>query len=99
MKMPNEKDIERLREEYPPGTRIALVAMDDTYSKLMPGDRGEVTHIDDTGTVFVNWDCGSGLGLVFLEDRYRKLTSEELAEEQEEQQDEEMSDGGMNMGM
>ena len=30
---------------------------------MRQGDEGEVTFIDDTGTVFVKWDDGSGLGL------------------------------------
>ena len=29
--------------------------------------------VDDTGTVFVRWDNGSGLGIVYGVDRIRKL--------------------------
>jgi len=65
--------LKALREFYPPGTRVQLVRMDDPYTKLKPGDRGTVSFIDDTGTVFVDWDSGSGLGVVFGEDEIRKL--------------------------
>jgi hypothetical protein len=64
--------LERLKERYPSGTRIELVSMDDRYTKLRPGDLGTVTDIDDTGTIFVSWDRGSSLGLVYGIDQYRK---------------------------
>jgi hypothetical protein len=47
--------------------------MDDPHSKLKPGDQGTVNFVDDTATVFVNWDCGSGLGIVYGADRIRRL--------------------------
>ena len=68
---PDEKVIERLRKTYPKGTRVKLVSMNDPYSKLKPGDCGTVSAVDDIGTVFVNWDCGSGLGVAYGEDHIR----------------------------
>ncbi|WKB37227.1 DUF4314 domain-containing protein [Terrilactibacillus sp. S3-3] len=65
--------VERLRKQYPSGTRVELVCMNDPYSKLKPGDRGTVDFIDDTGTIFCFWDCGSTLGVVYGEDAVRKL--------------------------
>lgn len=65
--------LKQLREYYKPGTRVALVRMDDPYSKLRPGDQGTVSCVDDTGTVFVNWDCGSSLGAVYGVDEIRKI--------------------------
>jgi len=77
----SKETVERLRKEYPEGTRVMLLGMDDPYSKLVPGDRGNVMAIDDAGTVHVRWDSGSGLGLVYGEDSFRKLTPKELEEE------------------
>ena len=65
--------LKQLREYYKPGTRVALVRMDDPYSKLRPGDKGTVSCVDDTGTVFVNWDCGSSLGVVYGVDEIGKI--------------------------
>lgn len=79
---PSEAVVKSLRESYPEGTRIALVSMDDPYSKLNPGDRGTVLHVDDAGTIHVRWDCGSGLGIAYGEDSCRKLTEAELTAEQ-----------------
>ncbi len=70
---PSRETAERIRKLYPTGCRVELVRMDDPYSKLTPGERGVVTAVDDTGTIFVNWDCGSGLGIVYGVDRIRKL--------------------------
>lgn len=47
------------------GRRIRLVNCGDTLSILQPGCLGTVTSIDDVGTVHVNWDNGSTLGLVW----------------------------------
>ena len=66
--------IERIRSRYPIGCRVELVKMGpDPYSKLKPGDQGSVRYVDDIGTVFVNWDCGSGLGMVYGEDHIRRV--------------------------
>lgn len=65
--------LKQLRKYYKEGTRVALVRMDDPYSKLRPGDKGTVSCVDDTGTVFVNWDCGSSLGAVYGVDEIRKI--------------------------
>jgi len=65
--------LEQLQKIFSIGSRIELIAMDDPYTKLIPGDQGTVTHIDDIGTVFVAWDKGSSLGLVYGEDRYKKV--------------------------
>jgi hypothetical protein len=65
--------VERLRKQYPSGTRVELVRMNDPYSKLKPGDKGTVDFVDDTGTIFCSWDSGSTLGVVYGEDAVRKL--------------------------
>lgn len=69
--LPLHGTIEYLRKRYPKGTRVELISMDDPYGKLKPGDRGSVDYVDDIGTIFVNWDCGSHLGVVYGEDRIR----------------------------
>lgn len=70
---PSRETVEHIRREYPKGTRVALVRMSDPYSKLKPGDEGTVDLVDDVGTIFCHWDCGSSLGVVYGEDAVRKL--------------------------
>ncbi|MEC9473431.1 MAG: DUF4314 domain-containing protein [Actinomycetota bacterium] len=52
------------------GDRIRLVQTSDPYTKLVHGDLGTVRRIDDMGTVHVNWDSGSSLGLIPGEDSW-----------------------------
>lgn len=72
-RFPDQETVERIRKMYPIGTRVELIRMDDPYSRLKPGDKGTVRSVDDTATVFVDWDCGSGLGVVYGEDQIRRL--------------------------
>lgn len=73
MKVIHPEMLKRLKKQYPPGTRVILLKMDDPYAKLKPGDKGTVTEVDDIGTIHVNWDSGSCLGVAFGEDLCRKM--------------------------
>jgi hypothetical protein len=53
------------------GKRIELIYTSDPYTNLKPGDRGTADFVDDMGTIHVNWDNGSTLGLVTGEDKFR----------------------------
>ena len=70
---PSKETVDRLRKTYPKGTRVELISMNDPYAKLKSGDKGTVTTVDDIGTAFVRWDCGSGLGVAYREDHIRKI--------------------------
>lgn len=72
--IPSRETVEHIRDRYPVGCRVELVRMDDPYTKLKPGDRASVTMVDSIGTIFVNWDCGSSLGIVYGEDSCRIIT-------------------------
>lgn len=70
------------KEEYPPGTRIMLLRMGDDPRPVGDNTRGTVIAVDDIGTLHCSFDNGRALGVVPGEDSFRKLTSDELAEEQ-----------------
>ena len=70
---PSKAAVEARRARYTPGSRVELISMEDPYGNLKPGEQGTVEFVDSTGTVFVNWDCGSGLGVVYGVDEIRKL--------------------------
>lgn len=72
-KFPSKETVKQLRKQYPTGTRVELLRMNDPYSRLKPGDTGTVTGVDDIGTIHVNWDCGSSLGIAYGEDECRKI--------------------------
>ena len=72
MNFPDKQTVERVREEYPAGTRVILEQMDDPQAPPI-GTMGTVTGVDDTASLLVNWDNGSGLNVVYGEDRVRKM--------------------------
>lgn len=81
MNFPGKEIVQQVREQYPIGCRVELVSMGhDPCSKLKPGDLGTATSVDDIATVFVSWDCGSGLGMVFGVDHIRRLDSQKKGE-------------------
>ena len=65
--------LKRIREKYPVGCTVEIIEMCDPYRDMPAGLRGTVTHVDDTGTVFADWENGSTLGAVFGEDRIRRV--------------------------
>ena len=68
----NSKLLSRLREEYPRGTRIELVRMDDPHAPPI-GTKGTVVGVDDIGSILVDWDNGGSLNIVYGEDACRKI--------------------------
>ena len=64
MNFSNEKEIARLREKYPVGTKIQLISMHDEKYPVLPGTVGEVTHIDDMGSIHMKWENGSSLAII-----------------------------------
>lgn len=63
MNFPSRETVERLRREYPAGTRVELVRMDDCQAPPVR-THGTVLGVDDTGSLLMKWDNGSGLNVV-----------------------------------
>ena len=68
----NEKLLAHLRKTYPAGTRVELVRMDDVQAPPI-GTHGTVYGVDDTGSILVHWDNGSGLNVIYGIDSCRKI--------------------------
>lgn len=64
--------VERLRKQYPVGTRVALVRMNDEQAPPI-GTLGTVTGVDDLGSIMVSWDNGGSLSVVYGEDLCKKI--------------------------
>lgn len=62
------------------GRRIEYLACDDEYTPLPRGLQGTAQCIDDAGTLHVDWDNGSRLGLLPGIDRYRVVPDAEYAQ-------------------
>ena len=72
MRFPSKDTVERIRRDYPAGTRVELVRMDDAQAPLA-GTLGTVLGVDDSGSLLMRWDNGSGLNVVYGEDIVRKV--------------------------
>ena len=70
MRFPSKEQIAVLRERYPRGTRVELLAMDAPQALPM-GTRGEVMGVDDAGQILVRWETGSSLSLIPGVDSFR----------------------------
>ena len=71
-RFPSKEVVERIRSEYPVGTRVELVRMDAPQAPPV-GTKGTVLGVDDIGSIMVAWDNGCGLSVAFGEDLCRKV--------------------------
>lgn len=69
----NANRVKMIREQYPPGTRIRLMQMNDPYAPIASGEEGAVDFIDDAGQIHMKWDNGRSLALIPGEDSFSKI--------------------------
>ena len=74
MRFPTSEEVERLKKQYPVGTRIVLCKMDDDQAPPV-GTKGTVKGVDDIGSLIVKWDNGCGLSVAYGVDEVKKLDS------------------------
>ena len=72
MIFPSKEIVEQVRRQYPVGTRVELVKMDDIQAPPI-GTKGIVEGVDDTASLIVAWDNGSHLNVIYGEDEVRKI--------------------------
>ncbi len=65
--------VERIKREYPVGCRVELCQMDDPQAPPI-GTKGTVIAVDDTGSLIMRWDDGSGLNVVYGQDYARRIS-------------------------
>lgn len=69
--MKNNK-IQMIEARFPKGTRVKCIDMHDKWA-VPSGTCGTVMFVDAIGTIHVNWDNGSTLGLIIEEDEFMKI--------------------------
>ena len=69
---PDRKTVERIRAQYPVGTRVRLLSMDDPQAPPI-GTEGTVLGVDDAGHIMMSWDSGGSLNLVYGVDRFQTV--------------------------
>ena len=59
-----------IKKQYPAGTRIKLIEMNDPWNPGEPGTEGTVQLVDDIGQIHMKWDNGRTLALVPGQDEF-----------------------------
>ncbi len=83
MRNSEQQRVAMIQLNYPPGTRLILDHMVDPYAPVESGTRGSVQAVDDAGQIHMAWDNGRTLAVIPGVDTFRKLTPQEIAEEQQ----------------
>ena len=65
------------QQEYPSGTRILLLHMDEDPQPIPDNTKGTVDHVDDVGQMHCIFDTSRSYTIVPGVDRFRKLTPQE----------------------
>ncbi len=73
MNIPKPEKVQEVRNTYPAGTKVKLLKMDSSLAPPI-GTCGEVTCVDDLGTIHIKWSNGSCLGAVYGEDIVEKIS-------------------------
>lgn len=66
------ESLQKIKDDYPAGTRIKLVEMQDDQA-VPPGTCGTVKGVDDMGDLLMKWDNGSGLKLIIGIDAFEVI--------------------------
>ena len=69
------------QKQYPPGTRIRLLNMNDPLDPVPPGTCGTVECVDDAGQLHMDWDNGRALAVIPGEDNFEVLSRPTRAKE------------------
>ena len=63
IKIISKEQLALLRKNYPAGSRVGLLYMDDVQAPPV-GTKGSVLGVDDTGSIMVSWDNGISLNVI-----------------------------------
>ena len=61
---PSQEQVAQIRAKYPVGTRIRLDLMSADPCPIPPGTAGTITHVDDAGSLGMQWDISRSLSII-----------------------------------
>ena len=70
------KELSNLLKKYQVGSRVELIKLNNKVVDLEPNIKGTINRIDEFGTLFVNWDNGKHIPLIYGIDKYKKVGKE-----------------------
>lgn len=72
---PPKEVLQNIKDAFPKGADVELVHMEDPYRVMPVGLKGKVDCVDGIGTIHVNWENGSSLGVIWKEDCVKNLAT------------------------
>jgi hypothetical protein len=84
-----QEEIKYIKEKYKIGAKIELIKMYD-FQAPPTGTKGLIEKVDDIGTLHVNWENGSTLGLVVGTDKFKVLEEKSDKESESAMNEEEI---------
>jgi len=79
----DREKVDRVKAQFPAGTRIELVGMCSDEPGMEPGLCGTVVGVDDQPALLMEWDNGRSLSLFPDKDTFRVIEQEEAMELQQ----------------
>lgn len=79
---PSREIVESIRRQYPAGTRVELVKMDNESQAPPIGTQGTIRGVDGIGDLLMRWDTGSGLKVIIGEDVIRIISKPDDTKEE-----------------
>lgn len=71
----DRETLEMLRKEYPEGTKVELISLDDPYKHIPMGTVGTVNYVDDAGNLHTSWEGYGSLSLIYGVDEWKKIVA------------------------
>ena len=62
--LPTRAQVERIRKQYPAGTKVRMIRMEEDRNPIQPGTVGTVAYVDDAGSVHMKWENGRTLAFI-----------------------------------
>lgn len=70
----SQKLVEEIKLKYKPGMKLRLLKeMANEKNSIPVGEIGTIDFVDDVGTIHINWECGSSLGLIVNDDKFEEV--------------------------
>ena len=69
----SKEELKYIRNKYTVGTKVKLIRMYDLIGAVPPNTTGTISYVDDIGTIHIDWENGSTLGLNFEIDEFTIL--------------------------
>ncbi len=79
----DREKVDRVKAQFPVGTRIELIGMCNDEPGMEPGLCGTVVGVDDQPSLLMRWDNDRSLSLFPDKDSFRVIEQEETMELQQ----------------